>query len=37
MGWDIDVREKVISALPMRFSFVFCMASMRWEQNCPHT
>ena len=34
MGWDIDVREKVYQRLANE---VFCMASMRWEQNCPHT
>ncbi len=32
MSWDIEVHEKVV--LPMRFSFVFCVESMRWVQNC---
>lgn len=37
MGWDIDVREKYIYALQMRFSFVFYMENMHREKNSPLT
>ena len=34
MSWDIEVHEKVYQRLANEFSFVFCVESMRWAQNC---